>query len=126
MVPLDKLAQITERFEYLEAQLNAGAAPAEIARISREYTELKPVVEEIRAYRQALAELLARSSTPLPLIGRPATDALAIIGVTCLERVIEHSQAELLGLHGVGPKAIGLLADELDRLGWGWSRRGAA
>lgn len=78
------------------------------------------------AYRQALAELLARSSTPLPLIGRPATDALAIIGVTCLERVIEHSQAELLGLHGVGPKAIGLLADELDRLGWGWSRRGAA
>ena len=26
MVPLDKLAQIAERFEYLEAQLNAGAA----------------------------------------------------------------------------------------------------
>jgi hypothetical protein len=31
MVPLDKLAQITQRFEFLEAQLNAGAAPAEIA-----------------------------------------------------------------------------------------------
>ena len=29
MVPQDKLAQITQRFEYLEARLNAGAAPAE-------------------------------------------------------------------------------------------------
>ena len=35
MVPLDKLAQITERFEFLEAQLNAGAAPGDIAIICR-------------------------------------------------------------------------------------------
>lgn len=57
MVPLDKLAQITQRFEFLEARLNAGAPPAEIARISREYSELKPVAEEIAAYRQALTDL---------------------------------------------------------------------
>ena len=57
MVPQDKLAQITQRFEFLEARLNAGAAPAEIARISREYSELKPVVEEIAAYNRALADL---------------------------------------------------------------------
>ena len=42
MVPQDKLAQITQRFEYLEARLNAGAAPAEIAQIAREYSELTP------------------------------------------------------------------------------------
>ena len=54
MVPLEKLAQITQRFEYLEARLNAGAAPAEIASVSREYSDLKPVAEEIAAYRQAL------------------------------------------------------------------------
>ena len=75
------------------------------------------------AYRGALATLLARSSTPLPAIGRPATDALAVIGVRCLEQVIEHSEAELLGLHGMGPKAIRLIADELERLGWNWSLR---
>ena len=54
MVPLEKLAQITQRFEYLEARLNAGTAPAEIATVSREYSDLKPVAEEIAAYRQAL------------------------------------------------------------------------
>ncbi len=57
MVPLEKLAQITQRFEFLEAQLNAGAAPAEIARISREYSDLGPVVAEIDAYRRALDDL---------------------------------------------------------------------
>jgi peptide chain release factor 1 len=57
MVPLDKLAQITERFEYLEAKLNAGAPPAEIAKISREYSDLKPVVEQIQSYRTALDDL---------------------------------------------------------------------
>ena len=57
MVPLDKLDQITRRFEYLEAKLSAGAAPAEIATLSREYADLKPVVAEIAAYRQALSDL---------------------------------------------------------------------
>ena len=57
MVPLDKLAQITQRFEYLEARLNAGAQPAEIADISREYSDLRPVVQEISAYRQALDDV---------------------------------------------------------------------
>ena len=53
MLPEDRLIQITQRFEFLEAQLNAGAAPDQIARISREYAELKPVVEEIAAWRAA-------------------------------------------------------------------------
>ncbi|MBI1217516.1 MAG: peptide chain release factor 1 [Rhodobacteraceae bacterium] len=57
MVPLDKLDQITRRFEFLEARLSAGAAPAEIAPLSREYSDLKPVVTEIAAYRRALADL---------------------------------------------------------------------
>jgi peptide chain release factor 1 len=57
MVPLDKLAQITQRFEYLEARLNAGAAPTEIAAVSREYSDLKPVADEILAYRHALDDV---------------------------------------------------------------------
>ena len=57
MVPLDKLAQITQRFEYLEARLNAGASPAEIAKISREYSDLRPVADQIAAYRRALDDL---------------------------------------------------------------------
>ena len=57
MVPMDRLLQIVERFDFLEAQLSAGPAAAEIARISREYTDLRPVVAEINAYRQALRDL---------------------------------------------------------------------
>ncbi|MCF3973135.1 peptide chain release factor 1 [Paracoccus salsus] len=53
MLPEDRLAQIVQRFEFLEAQLNAGASPEKIAVISREYAELKPVVEQIAQWRAA-------------------------------------------------------------------------
>ncbi|GFE64047.1 peptide chain release factor 1 [Litoreibacter roseus] len=56
MVPLEKLRQITERFEFLEAQLASGAVE-NIATVSREYAELKPVAEEVAAYRQLLADI---------------------------------------------------------------------
>jgi peptide chain release factor 1 len=67
MLPEDRLVQIIQRFEFLEAQLNAGAAPDQIARISREYAELKPVVEEIaewRAARDGIAEAQAMLADP--------------------------------------------------------------
>jgi len=57
MVPLDKLAQITSRFDFLEAKLNTALPPAEIAAISREYSALRPVVEQIAAYRRSLDDL---------------------------------------------------------------------
>ena len=67
MLPEDRLSQIVQRFEFLEAQLNAGAAPDQIARISREYAELKPVVEQIARWREAgagLAEAEAMLADP--------------------------------------------------------------
>ncbi|MEJ6391673.1 peptide chain release factor 1 [Gymnodinialimonas sp. 2305UL16-5] len=57
MLPQDRLRQITDRFEFLEAQLNGGPDASEIAKISREYAELKPVVTEIAAYNQLLEDL---------------------------------------------------------------------
>jgi peptide chain release factor 1 len=57
MLPQDRLRQITERFEFLEAQLGAGAAPDAIAGIAREYAELKPVVARIAEWRGLTAEL---------------------------------------------------------------------
>ena len=55
-LPRDRLRQITDRFEFLEAQLNGGLDPSEIAKISREYAELKLVVTEIASYEQLLAD----------------------------------------------------------------------
>ncbi|MFO7770191.1 MAG: peptide chain release factor 1 [Roseovarius gahaiensis] len=57
MVPLDKLNEIVQRFEYLEAQMTAGGG--DIAKLGREYAELRPVVAEIRAYRQVLEDIEA-------------------------------------------------------------------
>ncbi len=55
MVPLDKLSEIIHRFEFIEAQMAEGSG--DIARLGREYAELRPVVEEIRAFHQALDDL---------------------------------------------------------------------
>jgi peptide chain release factor 1 len=57
MVPLEKLDQITQRFQFLEAKLNAGVTGDQIAALSREYSELKPVVDQIAIYRGLLRHL---------------------------------------------------------------------
>ena len=42
MVPLQKLEQIHQRYEFLEAQMSAGISGEEIAKLSKEYSKLKP------------------------------------------------------------------------------------
>ena len=46
-------------------------------------------------------------------IGRPATQALTLVGYTRLEQLTNVSEAELLKLHGVGPKAVRVLRETL-------------
>ena len=46
-------------------------------------------------------------------IGNPATRALALAGYVRLEQLPQVSAAELLRLHGVGPKAVRILREEL-------------
>ncbi len=73
MLPKDALDQILQRFEYTQAKLNGGAAPAEIAALSREYSDLGPVVTQIHAYRQAVADL----SDAQAMLSDPEMRALA-------------------------------------------------
>ncbi|WP_093094289.1 peptide chain release factor 1 [Shimia aestuarii] len=56
MVPIERLEQITQRFEFLEAQMAEGGS-ADIAALAKEYSELKPVVEQIAAYRRLLGDI---------------------------------------------------------------------
>lgn len=56
MVPLDKLDQITQRFQFLEARLAEGGGDDFVA-VSREYAELRPVAEQVASYRQLLDEM---------------------------------------------------------------------
>lgn len=53
----------------------------------------------------------------LPKIGSPATNALANRGITKLQEVTTMTEKELLGMHGVGPKAVRILKEELKNQG---------
>ena len=53
----------------------------------------------------------------LPRIGAPATRALAAAGITTLPQVSALTEAELLAMHGVGPKAIRLLREAMAERG---------
>ena len=95
MVPFDKLDQITRRFEYLEAKLAEGAPPAEIAALSREYSDLKPVAAEIAAYRQSLDDLAEAEA----MLSDPDMKALAEEEIPALRaRIPEMEQALRIAL----------------------------
>ncbi len=95
MVPLDTLAQITQRFEFLQARLNEGAGHAEIATLSREYSDLKPVVDQIAAYRRALDDLVDAEA----MLADPDMKALAEEEIPTLRaRIPEMEQALRLAL----------------------------
>jgi len=55
MIPEDRLHQITSRFEYLEAQMAEGSG--DIAALGKEYSDLKPVVEQISEWQQLRADI---------------------------------------------------------------------
>ena len=57
MVPIDKLEQIKQRFEFLEAKMNDGSAGEDIAKLAKEYSELRPVAEQIGEYQTLLSDL---------------------------------------------------------------------
>ena len=88
---MDKLDQIVRRFEFLEAKLSAGAAPPEIAALSREYADLKPVVAEIGAYRQALGDLAEAEA----MLADPEMKALAEDELPILKARIPEMEGRL-------------------------------
>jgi len=141
MVPLDKLAQITQRFEFLEAQLNAGSAPSEIARISKEYTDLRPVVSEIASYRRALddlaeAELMladpdmrALAEEELPRLKARIPEMEQALRLALLPKDAADARPAILEIRpGTGGDEAALFAADLarmyqrhaEKMGWRW------
>ena len=52
-----------------------------------------------------------------PGLAQPALRALSAAGYTRLEQLTSISEAELLKLHGMGPKALGLIRSALEDRG---------
>ena len=88
----------------------AGLDVRLLDRLLRQAWEARAPRRLVAAHR---ADAPARRSSDLPAIGRPATDALALRGITTLDQVAEHTEQDLRSLHGVGPKAIRILREAL-------------
>lgn len=70
MLPEAKLDALLARHEAVEAEMSRQLAPDHFIKLSREFAELLPVVDKIRAYRSAADELAGVVS----LIGDASTD----------------------------------------------------
>ena len=71
MLPGNRLDAIVARFALAVAELSANPDRNTFVKLSREYAELKPVVDAVKAYQQAQVDL----ADVLALIDDPATDA---------------------------------------------------
>jgi predicted RecB family nuclease len=72
--------------------------------------------EETRMRQKTSAER-APSSGLLAGLSAPARRALEREGITTVARLAQHSEAEILALHGIGPSAIPRLRSSLAAAG---------
>ncbi len=63
------------------------------------------------------------STHRFPEIGAPAQRTLVNAGYTHLEELANVSETDLLKLHGMGPKAVGLLREAFEELGLSFPHR---
>lgn len=57
------------------------------------------------------------AASDLPYIGKPAAQALEVVGVRTLAEAAAWGEKRLRQLHGVGPKAIRLLREAAEARG---------
>jgi peptide chain release factor 1 len=92
MIPAAKLERLLDRFSAIESEMASGASGAAFVKLSREHAELSPVIETVRAYRQAQV----RIGDAEAMIADPATDS-EIRGMAEEERAELKAQMEKLG-----------------------------
>jgi peptide chain release factor 1 len=129
MIPDDRLEQIVQRFQFLEAKMNDGASGDQIAKLGREYSELRPVVEQIVAFRQLvgdLAEAQDMLSDPdmrvlaeeeLPLLKAKFPKAERALQLTLLPKDAADARPAMIEIRpGTGGEEAALFAGDLLRM----------
>ncbi len=127
MIPGDKLAQIVERFEYLEAAMSEGRG--DLAALGREYAELRPVVEiarEARALEAEIAGTEAMLSDPemrplaeeeLPRLCDRRDDVTGRLRLALLPKDAADARPAILEIRpGTGGEEAALFAGDLMRM----------
>ena len=129
MVPQDRLRQIVDRFQFLEAKMNDAASAGNIAELAQEYAQLKPVVDQIEAYQtlQAdLAEAEAMLDDPemrdlaqeeLPLLQAQLPEAEQALQLALLPKDAADARPAMIEIRpGTGGDEAALFAGDLLRM----------
>ncbi len=127
MVPMDKLRQITERFEFLEAAMASGQG--DIAALGKEYSDLRPVVEQINEYQQLLrdiadaedmladAEMKALAEEELPRLRARLPEVEQGLRIALLPRDAADARPAIIEIRpGTGGEEAALFAGDLLRM----------
>ncbi|KJZ20262.1 peptide chain release factor 1 [Loktanella sp. S4079] len=91
MIASDKIEQIIDRFQFLEAKMADGASGNEIAALGREYAELRPVVETVTAYKDLVAQIADAEA----MLSDPEMKELAEAELPELKAALEASEHEV-------------------------------
>jgi peptide chain release factor 1 len=91
MIPEERLEQILQRFQYLEAAMAEGVSGSEIANLAREYSDIKPVADQISAYRQLLRDLTEAEA----LLADPDMKELAEEEIPALKAALPEAEQAL-------------------------------
>ena len=129
MIPAHRLEQINQRFQFLEASMSDGTGGGDIAALAKEYSYLKPVVEQIMAYRQIISDMeeaeemladpdmaeLAREE--LPRLKADLPDAEAALQLALLPKDAADAKPAMLEIRpGTGGDEAALFAGDLLRM----------
>ena len=129
MIPAHRLEQINQRFQFLEASMSDGTGGGDIAALAKEYSDLKPVVEQIMAYRQIISDMeeaeemladpvmaeLAREE--LPRLKADLPDAEAALQLALLPKDAADARPAMLEIRpGTGGDEAALFAGDLLRM----------
>lgn len=66
---------------------------------------------------------MTQPETDFPKTSKPAEQALVAAGYTRLEQLTHVTEADLLKLHGMGPKAVRILREALEAKGWSFAQK---
>ncbi|MGE0024967.1 MAG: peptide chain release factor 1 [Hyphomicrobium sp.] len=85
VIPKEKLARLVERYETIQAELNQGAAQAVYVKLTREFSELQPLIAAVRELEaaeqeQSDLEALIKDSSQDKDVALMAREELAAIG----------------------------------------------
>jgi peptide chain release factor 1 len=129
MIPEDRLRDIAQRYAFLEAKMQEGLPPAEIAQVSREWSQLKPVVEATEAWRAlsddlrdteamlADPEMRALAEEELPSLRERLEETERALRVALLPKDAADARPAMLEIRpGTGGEEAALFAADLARM----------